>query len=135
MFNFIENFSFEYPEYIELLESYINTSGTTTPIKHTSYDYHLQTLAIFVYSFSVPSGQFNAMLQVGGVIRNPAVLERPDPPAHSSAEVATIRDHIKPSHGDDPHRLNLVDPLHGLLKVHHDEVHNLASQPSSLREV
>ena len=79
LFNFIENFSFEYAEYIELLESYINTSDTTTPIKHTSYVYHLQTLAIFVYSFSVTSGQFDAMLQVGGVIRNPAVLDRPDP--------------------------------------------------------
>ena len=66
---------------------------------------------------------------MGGVIRNPAVLDRPDPPAHSSAGVATIRDHIKPSHGDDPHSLNLVDPLHGHLEVHHDEVHNLASQP------
>ena len=79
LFNFIENFSFEYPEYIELLESYINTSDTTTPIKHTNYVYHLQTLAIFVYSFNVPSGQFDAMLQVGDAIRNPAVLDRPDP--------------------------------------------------------
>ena len=47
-----------------------------------------------------------------------AVLHRPDPPAHSLAGVATIRDHIY-----------LVDPLHGHLEVHHDEVHNLASQP------
>ena len=57
------------------------------------------------------------MLQVVGVIRNPAVLDRPDPPAHSLAGVATIRDHIKPSHGDDQH-INLVDTLHGHQEVH-----------------
>ena len=129
LFNFIENFSFEYAEYIELLESYINTSDTTTPIKHTSCVYNLKTMAIFIYPFSVPSGQFDAMLQVGGVIRNPAVLDRPDPPAHSSAGVATIRDHIKPSHGDDPHSLHLVDPLPGHLEVHHDQAPHLGSQP------